>query len=1762
MGKTINRFTKIVLSVVMMFSVLHLPALDPTSVYATTDETPETTTIDTETTVEEQEEAVVEVENEETVIVDTTEEVAVVDETGDEAVTVEETSEVEEAPVAEEAPAAEETPVAEEAVAEETTVADPVEEEPAVIVEEPAAEQEEVAETPVAEEAPVVEETPAVEEAPVAEEAPAVEEAPIAEETSAVEEAPVVQPTVYTVELDEITVTATVAEGTFNEEVELVVTPIYSNTWAYKEAEETLKDDGAEFDGMLAFDIYFKSVATGEKIEPVDGVSVEMSLNERALNQIGADVDVETVNVTHITDDNKVEKVADVSDETAGTVEVSATEEKVESVDASFDVDSFSTFTITWNHYGNRTVTVHYVDTNGNELTIKNPANTHGNLTAQSSSPAFLIYDIEGYTYSYTYRNTNNNQNRIAPLLTKNNNNYWRYTGTGNVDWHEMSNNDNIYVVYTKDATPTTGGTPSTDIEETWPAGDDAPQFGKSSTNNGNGTNTISLSIEAGEKPVSKATPADVIVIFDVSGSMGGDNIWRLNTAKTAVNNMANTLLNGDNDGVRMALISFSTTAQQVNITGATNGFTSSYANFSSAVNSLTASGGTNWEQALKLANEMSVRSDAATFVVFVTDGDPTFRVSRGDVTNNNLESDTYNSNTTYQYYRNNHVFGQGNNDSSGYNFDYAVDQVEAIAGNNKNFYAIGISNDVTKVRTLTTEGGVAANHAFIASDSAAMEAAFKSITESIKSTLGFGDVQITDGITALTNAEMKVMQSVDPASFKYYRYGGANNKYGNGYANKQEWTTREADGCAAASYNSGDGAVHWDMGEAFQLEDGVTYVVEFVVWPSQAAYDLVADLNNGLKTYASLTAAEKAQVVEVTPPTETTTGTYALKTNTDQVNATYNKTTKSGDTVTISDQTDIKATYHQGKLDNMELDSDYITIKKEWHNALDTRVESGITLTVTKDGAVYLNNVTLNPDNSWTSDEEYISAGFITKTADGRYNVRETGHDYTVTEPASFSYYWDLTADVYRPMVIDGTLNLLIKTDSPTGTEGTDYFVINGSSYQVSSTTHPQLVAQNDRRSNLNLKKLVTANTQAVDNVPDPDDVFTYTITVTDVNGDDVWFGAQDESGATVIIESYSSNVTPEIRNEQPTGSYSVPSGAQFTISIKAGWNVRFFNLPTGTTYSIQETGMVDGYEFVKAETSAEVTAPEYADKYKATPGTVSGNTVTGTIDQPNNVFSTEYTNNWNPNNEIVVIKVDENGAKLAGADFKLSKLAADGWKEIATFTSKADAGETIKVGHGLYKLEETTAPTGYGNTETVYFEVVTSGNTTTVSLTDETGEEKTYLDASASGNEVTIKNLPLATANATKEWKNADDSTTAPANASVVFTLYKDGTATEYTVTLDGTVDTTVPTTAGGYESEAWKAEFVNLEKYKMVDGQRVEIVYTIAETTGYGGYNATPTTPVESGSTITNTQEAVDVSAKKAWKNADGTTTAPANAKVTFTLLADGIETAKTVELDGTVNAPDETPAWTANWKNLPKYQPGTTTEIAYTVIETTSWPGYTANPTTAVTPGQTITNEQGITSASATKAWKNADGSTTAPTGASVVFTLYADGTATDKTVTLNGVVDTNGEETVWVATFNNLPKSKIVDGAAVDIVYTIAETTTYPGYTASTEEPVASGQTITNSQEATTANALKAWKNADGSTTAPQGATVVYTLYAGGEATKYTVTLDGTDETTAPTVTGGYESEAWKAMFVNLPKYAADGTTEIVYTIAETTTYPG
>ena len=587
-------------------------------------------------------------------------------------------------------------------------------------------------------EEPVVEEPtePTEPEEPVVEE-PTEPEEPV-EDPAPVEEPVVVDPVIetnYSADINGITVNVDTEDGAFSEPVTLSVSAIEAGSGDYQAAEDALTEMGHEYDGMLAFDIHFNSVANGGEVEPNGTVNVTMSVTSSELSGIPADA-ADSIVVTHIAEDG-AEVVATPDETVPGTVDVTVENEVVAEVAADFDVDSFSTYTISWYYNGYKSYKVHYVDTNGNSLTpTRTPTFTNNYM--------FLIYDIEGYEYDSCHYGSRTGT-AIPPLLRIDS--YYDRQYINSNTWSDLRND--IYVVYKAKAAVPQGGTPSTDQTEEWPSGNNAPQFSKSSTNNGNGTNTIALSIKAAEKPVQKSTPADVIVVFDVSGSMS-DNMsgqTRLARAKTAVNTMANTLLNGDNKDVRMALISFSTTTATV------QGFTNNYSTYSSKVNGLSADGGTNWEKALYEANHLQVRDNAATFVVFVTDGDPTFRMSRGDVSDADL--DLY-SDSTYQYYRNNSVFGEGNDDSEGRNFSFAVEQVKAIKAANKNFYAIGISNDVTKVQNLTTQGGVAANHAFIASDSTAMNNAFKSITESIQSILGFGGVEMTDGITALTNSEMK----------------------------------------------------------------------------------------------------------------------------------------------------------------------------------------------------------------------------------------------------------------------------------------------------------------------------------------------------------------------------------------------------------------------------------------------------------------------------------------------------------------------------------------------------------------------------------------------------------------------------------------------------------------------------------------------------------------------------------------------------------------------------------------------------------------------------------------------------------------------------------------------------------------------------------------------------------------------------------------------------------------------------------------------
>ena len=135
----------------------------------------------------------------------------------------------------------------------------------------------------------------------------------------------------------------------------------------------------------------------------------------------------------------------------------------------------------------------------------------------------------------------------------------------------------------------------------------------------------------------------------------------------------------------------------------------------------------------------------------------------------------------------------------------------------------------------------------------------------------------------------------------------------------------------------------------------------------------------------------------------------------------------------------------------------------------------------------------------NWEKDDIFISLGQITKDSSG-YRILETGHDYEIVEPEDYEgdYRWELTSEVYHPMVINGTATMLIKDDDATGTDGTDYYVIGGTKYKV-ATGDNKLQAWNDRKSWLQIEKKVTGEGAPADAL------FEFTITIVDSNGDDI---------------------------------------------------------------------------------------------------------------------------------------------------------------------------------------------------------------------------------------------------------------------------------------------------------------------------------------------------------------------------------------------------------------------------------------------------------------------------------------------------------------------------------------------------------------------------------------------------------------------------------------------------------------------------------
>ena len=370
-----------------------------------------------------------------------------------------------------------------------------------------------------------------------------------------------------------------------------------------------------------------------------------------------------------------------------------------------------------------------------------------------------------------------------------------------------------------------------------------------------------------------------------------------------------------------------------------------------------------------------------------------------------------------------------------------------------------------------------------------------------------------------------------------------------------------------------------------------------------------------------------------------------------------------------------------------------------------------------------------------------------------------------------------------------------------------------------------------------------------------------------------------------------------------------------------------------------------------------------------------------------------------------------------------------------------------------------------------------------------DATGTEITYsvsedsvdgYTSTVTGTNITNSYAPETTVvKVTKAW-------VGPKAGPVTVHLLADGTDTGKTITLD--------------EAGNWTGTFSNLPKYK--DG--TAITYTVKED-DITNYTSAITGDATTGFTITNTNtEKVNISGTKTWddnNNQDG----KRPASITVNLLKNG------TKVDSKTVTPDGSGDWKYSFDGLDKYN-ADGTEITYTVSED-AVDSYTVTVT-----GTDIKNSYTpeITSVTVTKAWVG-------PKTNSVTVHLFADGTDTGKTVTLDAAGN-------WTGTFSNLPKYK--SGTA--IVYTVKEDDV-ANYTNAITGDATTGFTITNTNtEKVNVPVKKEWVG-------PKTNSVTVHLLADGTDTGKTLTLN--------------ETGNWTGTFDGLRKYKTDGT-EIKYTVKE------
>lgn len=591
---------------------------------------------------------------------------------------------------------------------------------------------------------------------------------------------------------------------------------------------------------------------------------------------------------------------------------------------------------------------------------------------------------------------------------------------------------------------------------------------------------------------------------------------------------------------------------------------------------------GTNWQDALKHAKALAdakrtAQPDEPVYIIFLTDGNPTYY----------LNGDTR-AGTGYE---------EEPNITNSYNGAAPVARQIIDAG--YNLYNIGVFGDVDRMENLTTyaNGSTAQGKGtaayYPASDASALNQAFDEILASITNSLSLANVIFNDGVTGMTSST------------------GVNGKPGNfKYEITVNGETSTWDDAPAATVN--DNVVTWDLsvdkdGKDLIIADGVTVTCSFIVWPSQRAQDLVADLNNGVQTYASLKKEEKAQIVGTGENQDK--APYKLKTNTDFPTLDYSIVQtvqhEGQDPVTeIIPQTQVKIK----NPDPVGLSEDKLHAVKSWEDTLDPdqRKEiKDVVLYLKVDGDYYYKDdvtkepikLTLTEASNWT-ETDYISVapGLLVTSESPAYDptkphftyegvtyaMLETGHEY-VFEESNINNHYELTAYTHHPMIMgtDAEGKPIVKDvtftkDSTGAITGIESIADMGDSISATNTL----------KGGINVEKKVV---DADGNPFDTNDTFNVTVNVTDAEGNALpTKTTKDGTEYTIDYRIYYGKKNPAYATSgtDHRSGHIYKTGTSFEETIYVGDVIRVVNVENGALFNVEET--VDStkpYKFDKIE-------------------------------------------------------------------------------------------------------------------------------------------------------------------------------------------------------------------------------------------------------------------------------------------------------------------------------------------------------------------------------------------------------------------------------------------------------------------------------------------------------------------------------------------------------------------------------------------------